>query len=220
MFDENNISVGIILVNGTECIIAKVNQNNSYMDVRIINKVNINLVNKHNKGGQSSVRFGRIADNIRNKYVNIVSNKIVESYMINNNTKCIVDKIIIAGSGEFKNDIIATSIFKQYFSDILFDVLTCEDITEGNIINIYTMKKDEIFGVNNKEIDIKLTELIETNYDMLVFGKIECMEMININMLDTLYTMDDYKNNIINKIIKCDTNLIQIYGGWIGIRRY
>jgi peptide chain release factor subunit 1 len=220
MFDENNISVGIVLVNGNDCIIAKVNQNNSYIDVRIINKVNINLVNKHNKGGQSSVRFGRIADNIRNKYVNIVSTKIVESYMIDNNTKCIVDKIIIAGSGEFKNDVIATSIFKQYFSDILFDVLTCEDITEGNIINIYTMKKDEIFGVNNKEIDNKLTELIETNYDMLVFGKTACMDMININMLDTLYTMDDYKNNIINKIIKCDTNIIQIYGGWIGIKRY
>lgn len=69
MFDENNTSVGIVLVNGNECIITKVNQNNSYMDVRIINKVNINLVNKHNKGGQSSVRFGRIVDNIRNKYV-------------------------------------------------------------------------------------------------------------------------------------------------------
>lgn len=220
MFDENNMSVGIILVNGNECIISKINQNNTYTDIKIITKVNINLVNKHNKGGQSSVRFGRIADNIRNKYVNIVSNKIIESYMTDNNTKCIVDKIIIAGSGEFKNDIIMTPIFKQYLSTILFDVITCEDVTENNIINIYAMKKDEIYGVNDKEIDTKLTQLIETNYDMLVFGKTECFEMIDMNMLDTLYTNEDYKNNIINTIIKCDTNMIQTYGGWIGIKRY
>jgi peptide subunit release factor 1 (eRF1) len=255
MFEENTITVGIVLVSGNECIISKVNENNSYMDVQIINKVNIHLVNKHNKGGQSSVRFGRIADNIRSKYVrrhskkvfecsrtrrepvhsktvlpflngdahkyvNIVSFKIVESYMIDNNTKSLVDKIIIAGPGEFKNDIISTAIFKQYFNNSLFDVITCEDINESNIKTIYNMKKDEIIGMSDKDIENKLSQLIETEYDILVFGKDECMNTINMNMLDTLYTNENYKNSNINTIIKSNANIIQIYGGWVGIKRF
>jgi peptide chain release factor subunit 1 len=220
MFEENTITVGIVLVSGNECIISKVNENNSYMDVQIINKVNIHLVNKHNKGGQSSVRFGRIADNIRSKYVNIVSSKIVESYMIDNNTKSLVDKIIIAGPGEFKNDIISTAIFKQYFNNSLFDVITCEDINESNIKTIYNMKKDEIIGMSDKDIENKLSQLIETEYDILVFGKDECMNTINMNMLDTLYTNENYKNSNINTIIKSNANIIQIYGGWVGIKRF
>ncbi|ATZ80563.1 putative eukaryotic release factor eRF1 [Bodo saltans virus] len=55
----------IIFVNGEICIIYK------YTDghFEICNSFKSMICEKHKKGGQSSVRFGRIADNIREKFI-------------------------------------------------------------------------------------------------------------------------------------------------------
>lgn len=55
----------IIFVNGEYCVIYKFM--NGHFE--IFNIFESRICGKHNKGGQSSARFGRIADNIREKYI-------------------------------------------------------------------------------------------------------------------------------------------------------
>lgn len=55
----------IIFTNGEMCIIYKYANDN----FQIWNSFKSMIYEKHKKGGQSSVRFGRIADNIREKYI-------------------------------------------------------------------------------------------------------------------------------------------------------
>ncbi len=89
----------IIFVNGELCIIYKFM--NGHFE--ILNMFESRICGKHNKGGSSSARFGRIADNIRDKYIITIIENINK---LNNKSNWIFgSKDIIDDIFERKNNI-------------------------------------------------------------------------------------------------------------------
>lgn len=96
---ENESPFGFIVIDGHGAIYAKVSGNNK----SIINKFAVDLPKKHNKGGQSSVRFARLRLEKRHNYLTKVAEVAVASFI--KDDKVTVQGLILAGSGDFKSEL-------------------------------------------------------------------------------------------------------------------
>lgn len=63
----------------------------------------VHLPNKHCRGGQSKLRFERLANEARHVYLSKVC-EMTNQYFIENN-KCFMEGVILAGSAGLKNDL-------------------------------------------------------------------------------------------------------------------
>lgn len=143
----------IIFANGNTCIIYKFD--NTFNKIKYINA---NLIKRHKKGGQSSVRFARLAEESRYIYVTHIVDTI--NLLCNDKHRC-----VIFGSNEIVNMIITRN-------DLLVDLKNGGfiDFNDTTINNTdYWIKSIK----NNDEIDDKkINEIIlylDTNVNMLDF---------------------------------------------------
>lgn len=154
----------IIFVNGEMCIVYK------YTNGRfeIWNSFQSMICSKHNKGGQSSVRFGRIADNIREKFIITIIENINKLSPKSNyifGSKDIIDDVF-----ERKPTITVELINGGY---VEFDKTTIND-TQKWIQ--YIKNKD-----NNDDILEKIVTLLDKGEDNLNFE------------LDMIENIDEYE---------------------------
>lgn len=235
MYDEG-IQYGVCLISGKELLIYIITVNPlavNYLDatmdcnIKLIKKSEIRLKNKHKKGGQSSARFGRIADAIRDNEVEEAANDIVEAMMYDNHTKCKIVKLIVGGFGPMKDDIVVTQIFKQYMTKYLFKIVTTNEINSNSAKNILLQLLEEISHNDIIKIDREIDELLQTKIDLLAFSEIECIPLLEEQRLKKLYVSDtipaldhiielDHKKIII--ITKSDR--VRMMGGCIGVKLY
>jgi peptide chain release factor subunit 1 len=226
MFEEEE-KIGVCLISGKELIIYTLTLSGSHVDYNVIKRVDIILANKHNKGGQSSNRFGRIVQIVRNNYVDIIVDNIISAYMCDNNTKCLVSNIVLAGPGEMKKNVSETAQFKQYFSKYLHKILPTDTFHDKTI---YEITDDIIHGVkcnSVKDIDNEINNLIQYKYDSLTFGESECIQGLKENNIKKLFVnkcevSDDVKlfENSKTEIIMTSSNILKTYGNWIGVKWY
>lgn len=97
VYDEP--TYGFVVVDGNSALFAKVQGNNK----EVIKEIEAHLPNKHNKGGQSSVRFGRLHQQARDDWVKKVAHKCNDYYLAEN--KVNVFGLVLAGSAEFKHEL-------------------------------------------------------------------------------------------------------------------
>ena len=189
------------------------------------------LTNKHNKGGQSSVRFGRIADIIRDKYVTIIAKTIVSTFMYDNNTKCNISKIILAGSGDMKHEVANDQLFKQFLSKYLYKVINANNFDGAIALSIVSNIIDDIQADDIKKIDDEINDLVQNNNEMLSYGEEMSLHLIetekNIKKLfvyKSLLSQDmkdkllQYKEILKMDIILTESAVLKMYGGWIGVK--
>lgn len=95
----DNDTFGYIIIDGKETVYATLNGN----EKRILGNFSVILPKKHNKGGQSSVRFARLREEAIHNYITKVCEK-ANSYFIDKD-KLSVKGIILAGSADLKHQI-------------------------------------------------------------------------------------------------------------------
>jgi peptide chain release factor subunit 1 len=106
LLDEVDI-YGFIIFNGDSCLYATLQGNTR----TILYQFTVDLPKKHNKGGQSSVRFARLRMEARHNYLHKVA-ELATQYFITDN-KCNVKGLILGGSADFKNDLANSQLFDQ-----------------------------------------------------------------------------------------------------------
>lgn len=228
MYNNENL-IGVCLLSGEELRIYNVSITGSHVEPRLIKRIEIKLPNKQKKGGQSAVRFGRIADIVRNQYVTKFVENIVNSYMTDNNTKCNVSKLIVAGFGYMPDDVIETQLFQQYLKKYLYKKLVINSIDDLTVLKII---KDLQLVLNDdlsKDVDREINLLIEGNTEMIGFGKNECMNYIELNNITKLFVNKNYITQDIRdifmqhsnlNIIESSSNQLELYGGWLCVKKY
>lgn len=169
---ENNTDIHyLILIDGEETHIYK------YDKIFIlIERINGNLIKRQKKGGQSSVRFARLAEESRHIYITHIVDKI--------NELCRNGKSIwVFGARELKNDLMdSKSLLVKINSFDIFNVI------ETNFISIHKKELETILlnydDKQEKEIG-NICELITKDPDMLVFGDAihedECSAIIKLD---------------------------------------
>jgi len=233
MFEDGE-KIGVCLISGRELMIYILSFSGSttrpHVEYNLIKKIDIFLANKHNKGGQSSKRFGRIVQIVRDNYVDIIVENIINAYMYDNNTKCIVKNIVLAGPGEMKYDVANTTDFKQYFSKYLNKIITTDNPNEGSIYELAESIINDIKYDNVKNVDNELNDLVQYEFDSLIIGKTECLDNIKLKSIKKLFVNkseldleQDIKLSLEAtkvEVITTNSNILKTYGDWVGIKWY
>lgn len=214
LFKKQRETSYVILLTGDETKIYSYDNN-----FKLIDKLNGNLIKRQRNGGQSSVRFSRLAEESRHNYILRIVDK-VNKYCKNGK------KIIVLGSRELKGDLMDCKDVTVFGND-----KSCSSQPKG--VKLETIDKfyeigNNFINENKKELELLLNksnnqhekqieevyELIKKDPDLLTFGKdiieAECEYIIQINE-------EQITHNDINKTIIIDKNskfygLLKAYG--------
>lgn len=244
MFDDE-ISYGICLISGEELYVYIANVSDNRFDLKIINKLNIELETRTRRGGSSSARYGRINDKAKNYNKNTFTEMIVSSYMTDNHTKCKIKKLILAGPTDMKKEITETQLFQQHLQKYLFKLINTNGINQTTAHDVMENILVEIKYSNVKDVDNEIENHIKNNYELLAIGRTECQECIDnknikkiyvcksliqqnqlyeenkINLNSTLEMLDELKKNIRDiTIIFSESQVLKTYGGWMVVKKY
>ncbi len=179
----------VIFISGNECIIYQ--YSGSWKKIK---SINANLIKRHNKGGQSSVRFARLAEESRLHYVTHCIDYI--------NELCIPTNSYIYGSIELKTLLLDRPTLKIK--------LKTENIYhEFNNSTIYDKYFENIISMENKSNEEKIyqniIEYINLNPDILLFTENEINE--HIDHIEHILIVDNKLKEHISKLYP-DKNII------------
>lgn len=201
----------MILLDGNETKIYKLEGDNFILK----DKLNGNLTKRQKKGGQSSVRFSRLAEESRANYITRIVDRINIICKDSANT-------FIFGARELKNDLLSSS--KNLIN---LKTLNVFNIIEDNFINTYKKELLDIFKQNQNEMTgndkrvEKLIGLINKNPDIVLFGEDEVNDDNCEYMIGTKDYSDKYKNFIlVPPSSKYYKNIIMYHGVVIGKKYY
>lgn len=178
---KSETKYGMVFVNGSTYLIYKIiKSGNHIQEIKLTDK-KIKLAKKHNKGGQSQVRFSRLREESHNNYINIVSERIIQCFKYEN-----LEYLFIIGNGEKKKLLYENILVKEYFGTII-KMITINEISEETVKNtIYDQNIFTKYDINNKNLIInEIEELLLKDYDKLLFGVKEINE--NKNEIKKIY---------------------------------
>eukprot|EP00341_Mesodinium_pulex_P009475 CAMPEP_0116901460 /NCGR_PEP_ID=MMETSP0467-20121206/9368_1 /TAXON_ID=283647 /ORGANISM="Mesodinium pulex, Strain SPMC105" /LENGTH=210 /DNA_ID=CAMNT_0004574981 /DNA_START=54 /DNA_END=683 /DNA_ORIENTATION=- len=97
---EDDDKFGFIIMDGNGCLYGTLQGSTR----EVLHKFTVELPKKHGRGGQSALRFARLRLEKRHNYVRKVAEHAVMFFISDN--KCNVAGIIVAGSADFKSDLL------------------------------------------------------------------------------------------------------------------
>mmetsp|Transcript_24733 Transcript_24733/g.27047 ORF Transcript_24733/g.27047 Transcript_24733/m.27047 type:complete len:444 (-) Transcript_24733:135-1466(-) len=102
---EDDDTFGFIVMDGNGCLYATLQGNTR----TVMHRFTVDLPKKHGRGGQSALRFARLRLEKRHNYVRKCAELAVQFFITDN--KCNVTGIVLAGSADFKTDLLQSDMF-------------------------------------------------------------------------------------------------------------
>jgi peptide chain release factor subunit 1 len=158
----------------------------------VLHKFSVDLPKKHNKGGQSSIRFARLRVEARHNYVHKVA-EIATQIFIPDGAEPNVTGLILAGSADFKNILSQSDLFDIRLRSIVLGVFDiCYGGEEGfnQTIKLAAPVLADVRLVREQELIQKLFDLIGTG-GACAFGIKETMMAFDSGAVETLIMWDD-----------------------------
>jgi len=93
----------------------------------ILHKFNVDLPKKHGRGGQSALRFARLRLEKRHNYVRKVAEMATQLFVPDGQKPC-VQGIVLAGSADFKAELMRSDLFDQRLHKIVIKMV---DVSYG-----------------------------------------------------------------------------------------
>ena len=199
---------GIIFVTGKMYSFHKIIKAGDHMESKKLIDNTVDLPNKHRKGGQSSVRFARLHDEREDAYIKKLGELVVKTFMSNNNTNHLIEKLIIAGPGDKKKLLAQDELVNKYFGNNII-IKNTSDVTDQVIFETINNTRDLFDSKENNDEDEILNyinDLMMNDVDKLVFGIEEVNECLTNNELHQVVT----DNETIQLINKNDDNSCEI----------
>lgn len=114
---------GFIIMDGNGCLYGTVQGSNR----ETLHKFSVDLPKKHGRGGQSALRFARLRLEKRHNYVRKVA-ELATQLFVPDGQKPNVQGLVLAGSADFKSELMRSDLFDQRLSKI---VLKMVDVSYG-----------------------------------------------------------------------------------------
>lgn len=229
--DETN---AFVIVDGKEFLIATFSNETKTVLVHF----EVDLPRKHNKGGQSAVRFQRLRDEKRHNYLTKCKESIKLNLIDSKTNLPNVSGIIFAGSAEFKTEL--SELIDQRLLPIMKGVLDVAYGGKNGLDQAIGLSKNILFesklSVEKKELE-SFFETIRESPDLLVVGDRELKEIISSGVLLKVYVWEDISDEIVEYYIEecskfgteltiivgispISSQFIQGFGGLCGILRF
>ena len=187
---QTNEKFGFIIMDGQSTLFGLVAGNSR----QILYKFSVDLPKKHNKGGQSSIRFARLRLEARHNYVHKVAELAVQHY-IPDGAEPNVTGLILAGSADFKNVLSQSDLFDIRLRTIVLGIYDiCYGGEEGfnQTIKMSADLLKDVRLVREQELIQKLLDMVATG-GSCAFGIKETMLAYDAGAIDTLIMWEDLK---------------------------
>lgn len=181
---ENEDKIAYIIMDGKGALFGILKGNKK----EILHKITVDLPKKHGRGGQSAMRFSRLRVEKRFVFLKKVA-ELANLYFIEENQKVTIKGLILAGSGEFKNELSSSDIFDPRLKTKILQII---DIAYGGeagfnqAIEVSSPKLGEFKFIKEKKILNSYFEEISKNSGKFVFGIEETVEALNSGTIEKL----------------------------------
>ncbi|QKF94138.1 peptide chain release factor eRF1/aRF1, partial [Fadolivirus algeromassiliense] len=221
---KDEMKLGIVLIAGDSFEMYIITKTGNHYEHQKIYSDDVMPIKRHRKGGQSSVRFARLADEKEEAYIKMVGEITVKYFMKDNNTQSLVEKLIIAGPSNKKNYLKDDQLIQQYFKSNLVIMNTAElndQTIYDTLIESHKYFDEENDKYYNSILD-KLQEMMTFADERLLIGVDELLIAVKENMVKEIYVSDEI-NDLFEEIElnKCEKITIpSSYTNKIGINAF
>lgn len=158
----------------------------------VINRFTVELPKKHRKGGQSSVRFGRLRVEKRHNYLRKVCEVASNCFLIND--RVTVTGIVLAGSADFKNELEKTQMFDPRLAEKVINVV---DICYGGdngfnqAIELSQDSLENVRFVKERKTISKFFDEIALDTGMVCYGVEDTMKLVDSGAICKVVLFED-----------------------------
>ncbi|KAJ2078199.1 translation termination factor eRF1 [Coemansia sp. RSA 988] len=174
---------GFIVIDGGGCLYGVLSGSTR----EVLHQFSVELPKKHGRGGQSAQRFGRIREEKRHNYVRKVAETAVQMFITND--KANVAGLILAGSAEFKNDLLKSDLFDPRLSA---KVVKTIDVSYGGengfdqAINLSQEYLNNVKFIQEKKLLTKYFDSIAQDTGKIVYGVEDTLKALDASAIETL----------------------------------
>jgi len=179
---------GFIIVDGSGALYATLQGNAR----DILNKFTVELPKKHNKGGQSSVRFARLREEKRHNYLRKVCEIAVQTFITDN--KCNVTGLVLAGSADFKNDLNRTDMFDPRLQTKVVNIVDVSYGFENGLNQAIEKSAEALLNVKFMKEKALISDFfnhIALGDGMVVYGVQDTMKLIEAGAVGRIVCFED-----------------------------
>ncbi|KAJ2798145.1 translation termination factor eRF1 [Coemansia guatemalensis] len=174
---------GFIVMDGSGCLYGVLSGSSR----EVLHQFSVELPKKHGRGGQSAQRFGRIREEKRHNYVRKVAETAVQMFITND--KANVAGLILAGSAEFKNDLLKSDLFDPRLAA---KVVKTIDVSYGGengfdqAINLSQEYLNNVKFIQEKKLLTKYFDAIAQDTGKIVYGVDDTLKALDASAVETL----------------------------------
>ncbi|PIA16237.1 peptide chain release factor eRF/aRF subunit 1 [Coemansia reversa NRRL 1564] len=174
---------GFIVMDGNGCLYGVLCGSSR----EVLHQFSVELPKKHGRGGQSAQRFGRIREEKRHNYVRKVGETAVQMFITND--KANVAGLILAGSAEFKNDLLKSDLFDPRLAA---KVVKTIDVSYGGengfdqAINLSQEYLNNVKFIQEKKLLTKYFDAIAQDTGKIVYGVVDTLKALDASAVETL----------------------------------
>lgn len=181
---ESEEKIGFIIMDGKGVLFGILTGNKK----EVLYKMSVDLPKKHGRGGQSAMRFSRLRVEKRFNFLKKIA-ELANQHFIAENQKLIIKGLILAGSGEFKNELHSLELFDQRLQAKIIQIL---DIAYGGesgfnqAIELCASKLTDLKFIKERKILTDYFDEIAKNSGKFVFGVEETINAMQAGAIDKM----------------------------------
>lgn len=189
---------GFIIMDGNGALFGAVSGNTR----EVLHKFTVDLPKKHGRGGQSAVRFSRLREEKRHNYVRKVAEVAVQNFI--ENDKVNVKGLILAGSADFKNELLKSDLFDGRLQAKVLKIVDVSyggengfnqaiELSQETLLNVKFVQEKKLLNTFFEEISLdsgKFCYSIEDTLKALDAGACEIV-IVYENLPVIRYTLKD-----------------------------
>jgi peptide chain release factor subunit 1 len=185
---ENDDKFGFIVMDGNGCLFGTLCGNTR----DVVHKISVDLPKKHGRGGQSSMRFGRIRMEKRHAYVKKCCELATQVFIVQD--RVTVSGIVLAGSADFKNELNAADFFDPRLSSKVIKTVDVSYGGENGFNQAIELSADTLGNVKfiqEKKLIQQYFDEISQDTGRYCFGINDTINALEQSAVDTLIVWEN-----------------------------
>lgn len=179
---------GFIVMDGLGCLFGTLSGNAR----DVLQKYSVDLPKKHGRGGQSSARFGRIRMEKRQNYVRKVAEDCSRLFITNDMPN--VKGLVLAGSAEFKTQLMLSDIFDPRLKKVVVKIVDTSYGGENGFSQAIELAQEALANtkfIHEKKIIGKFFEHIALDTGQVCFGINDTTKALEMGAIETLIVWEE-----------------------------
>ena len=184
---------GFIVMDGNGTLYGTVQGSNR----EVLHKFSVDLPKKHGRGGQSALRFARLRLEKRHNYVRKVA-ELATQFFVPDGQKPNVQGIVLAGSADFKSELMRSDLFDQRLQKIVIKMVDVSYGGENGFNQAIELSADTLSNVKlmkEKKLLQKYMDEISQDTGRFCFMVDDTLKALELGAVEDLIVWDNLDVN-------------------------